>query len=248
MTLDNFLDIIKHTSGLGFIEMAKLTGSATDVKLEAMDDDRTVVLNATLKNPIDGLEGTIGLSRLGILSGYLNFAPFAEAAAKTEIKTQKRGTDEVPAEIKFDSGVGHVAHYRFMSAEIAEEQIKVPPFKGATWQVVITPTKSAMKDLSAMNAILGAFESTFTVRTTDDTLEFLIGSGTSDRTTIVFAKDIQGELKHQWSWPLAQVLAILKLHESSASCTMSFSDQGALMIAIDSGLGQYEYILPARSK
>jgi hypothetical protein len=248
MTLDNFLDIIKHTSGLGFIEMVKLTGTNTDVKLEAMDDDRTVVVNATLKNPIDGLDGTIGLSRLGILSGYLNFAPFAESSASVEIKTQKRANgDEVPAEIKFDSGLGHVAHYRFMSAEIAEEQIKVPPFKGATWQVVITPTKSAMKDLSAMNSILGSFESTFSVRTNDDNLEFLIGSGASDRTTIVFAKDIQGELKHQWSWPLAQVLAILKLHESSASCTMSFSDQGALQIEIDSGLGTYQYILPARN-
>jgi hypothetical protein len=98
-----------------------------------------------------------------------------------------------------------------------------------------------------MNNILGAFESTFTVRTRGDNLEFLIGSGANDRSALVFASDIEGELKHQWSWPLPQVLAILKLQETSASCTMSFSDQGALKIDIDSGLGNYEYILPART-
>jgi hypothetical protein len=245
--LDNFLDIIKHTSALGFIDMVKIVGSKTEATVEAMDDDRTVVLYGKLKQPIEGLNGTIGLSRLGILSGYLNFNAFSSDNATIAIKTQQRGTEEVPCEISFDSNAGHTASYRFMSAEIAEEQIKIPPFKGAKWNVIITPTKASLKDLTAMNSILGTFESTFSVRTSGDNLEFLIGEGAADRTKITFAKGIKGELKHSWKWPLTQVLAILKLHDSSESCTMSFSDQGALKIDIDSGIGEYEYILPARS-
>lgn len=248
MILDNFQDIIKHTGGLGFIEMVKLTGDSTEVKVEAMDNDRSVVLYGTLKNPIDGLEGVIGLGRLGVLSGYLNFDAFSEDGAKVSIVTQEKNGEQIPTEICFDSDKGHVASYRFMGSAIAEEHIKVPPFKGVTWDVVVTPTKSSLKDLNAMNSILGQFESTFSVKTSGDKLFFSIGSGASDRTKLVFADGIVGELKHQWSWPLAQALAILKLHDTSASCEMSFSDQGALKIEIDSGLGVYEYILPARAE
>jgi len=248
MILDNFQDIIKHTSGLGFIEMVKLTGEATDATIEAMDEDRTVVVYGKLKNPVDGLDGVVGLSRLGILSGYLGFTPFGTDNATVDIRTQQRNGTDIPCEIAFDSHNGHTAAYRFMSAEIAEEQIKVPPFKGATWDVVITPAQSALRDLNAMNGVLGAFESVFTVSTVDSNLVFSIGEGASDRSKITFAKDISGSLKHAWSWPLPRVLSILKLQESSANCTMSFSDQGALKISIGSGLGEYEYILPARSK
>jgi len=46
---------------------------------------------------------------------------------------------------------------------------------------------------------------------------------------------------------LHQVLGILKLGMSGA-CVMNISDQGALQIAIDSGLATYDYILPAMSK
>ena len=248
MILDNFLDIIKHTSGLGFIEMAKLTGDGAGAEIEAMENDRTVVLYGKLKNPITGLDGTVGLSRLGILNGYLNFNPFTSDGASIEIATQDRNGVDIPAEVAFKSADGHTASYRFMSADIAEEQIQVPPFKGATWDVVITPTKSAMADLTAMSNILSGFEATFTVKTSGTNLEFLIGEGASDRSKLIFSSDITGSLKHQWSWPLAQVLSILKLNDSSESCTMSFSDQGALKIDVDSGLGEYQYILPARSK
>jgi len=34
----------------------------------------------------------------------------------------------------------------------------------------------------------------------------------------------------------------------SGMCVMQFSDQGALQISIDSGLGKYDYILPAMNQ
>ena len=48
------------------------------------------------------------------------------------------------------------------------------------------------------------------------------------------------------AWPLAQVLAILKLGMSGA-CVMSISTKGALQISVDSGLAKYDYILPAQT-
>jgi hypothetical protein len=39
-------------------------------------------------------------------------------------------------------------------------------------------------------------------------------------------------------------LAILKLG-MSGGCVMQISKKGALMISVDSGIGKYDYILPA---
>ena len=62
-----------------------------------------------------------------------------------------------------------------------------------------------------------------------------------------FANNVEGTLNQGWSWPLSQVLANLKLG-MSGMCVMQFSDQGALQISIDSGLGKYDYILPAMNQ
>jgi hypothetical protein len=61
----------------------------------------------------------------------------------------------------------------------------------------------------------------------------------------VFQHSVGGTLKHAWSWPVAQVQSILNL---DGDTTMSISDQGAMMITVDSGLAKYDYILPAQSK
>ena len=57
-------------------------------------------------------------------------------------------------------------------------------------------------------------------------------------------KLIEGELNEGYAWPLNQVLSILKLGMSGA-CVMQISKRGALQISIDTGIGKYDYILPA---
>lgn len=248
MIVDTFLDIIKHTSSLGFIEAVKVTGNDSGIEIAAIDEEKTVVVAGQINTPIEGLSGMIGLSRIGILNGYLKFPPFLSDNATVKIETQSRGANVVPAEISFDSNSGHKANYRFMSPEIAEESIRVPPFKGAQFAVTVNPSKAGLRDLTYMSGILAGVEKLFTVSTSGGNLDFSIGSGPTDRTKITFATDVEGQLQHQWSYPLAQVLAICKLHETSKSMLISFSDVGALKIEVDSGVGQYTFIIPARSQ
>jgi len=247
MIVDNLKDIVKHTHGLGFIDTVKVDGSADKAEVSAMATDRSVVMYGELRNPIEGLEKTVGLSRIGILAGMLNFPPFTKSDATITIEHQERGGVDIPCEIEFNTDSGHAASYRFMSSEAVEEHLRIPPFKGVKWDVVVEPTKHALEDLKYFSGVLGSYEPTFSVRTKAGILEFLIGTGPTDRSIVPFATNIDGELKHGWSWPLNQVLAVLKL-ASSAECTLSISDQGALKIDVDSGLGHYEYILPAKSK
>jgi len=249
MTLPQvFSDILDHTHGLGFIDMVKIVSEGTETKIEAMDQDKTVVVYGKLANKLAELDGVVGLSRMAVLQGYLKFPPFLLDKAKVEIVTQKRGTDNVPAEIKFSSPDGHDANYRFMGKDVAEEQIKVPLFKGVDWDVVVVPTKENMDELGYFNGVLGSFEPVFTAKTDGKDLNLYIGSGATDRAMVPFAKGVSGTLKGNLSWPLVETLAILKLAAKAEDCTMSFSNKGALRIEMSTEIGAYEYILPARSR
>jgi hypothetical protein len=243
--VDSLKDIIKHTSGLGFIDMCKIVGTPTDAKIEAIDADKTVVIFGSLYQPIENIDTTVGLSRIPVLKGFIDFPPFSSDKSKTSIVIEVRNGVSVPTEVDFNSGAGHKANYRFMSETMVNEQIKVPPFKGATWNVTITPEKQKITELSYMQGTLGGFEKRFVVSVDKGVLIFSVGTGPTDRVNLPFASNVQGTLKHQWSWPLTQVLSILKLTDTSSTATMSFSDMGALKIDIDSGAGKYSYILPA---
>jgi len=243
--LDSMKDIIKHTNSLGFIDMVKIVGTAADAKIEAIDVDKTVVIFGSMYQPITGIDMTVGLSRIAVLKGCIDFPLFSGDKASVDVVTELRNAVTVPTELKFASGAGHTANYRFMSETMVNEQIKVPAFKGAAWNITIDPEKKKIAELAYWQGTLGGFEKRFVVSVDNGTLNFNVGSGPTDRTTVPFATNVTGTMKHQWSWPLSQVLSILKLSETASTTTMKFSDAGALMIEIDSGIGKYSYVLPA---
>ena len=241
MLLDALKDIVKHTHSLGFIETVKVMGTSTDAKIETKDIDNTVIIYGTMYQPIKGLESTIGLSRMAVLKGCMGLHEKSSMSVTTDV----RNGIAVPTDLVFDDNDGFVSTYRFMSESMINEQVKVPPFKGAVWDINIVPTKKSIDLLNNNSGIYGAQEKRFTVSVdTKQRLNFNIGSGPTDKAVVPFATSVTGNLKHQWTYPLSQVLSILKLTET-ATATMSFSDMGALKIEIDSGIGKYSYILPA---
>lgn len=238
--LDAFKDIVEHTHALGFIETVKLVGTPTDAKIETIDSDKTVVIYGEMYQPITGIESTIGLSRLAVLKGYMDSHT---ESTLTIVSEPRAGGADLPTEIEFNDKKGFVSNYRFISEAMISEHIKVPPFRGATWNITFEPTKKSIARLAQQQGILGGFEKRFTVSVdSKNTINFNIGSGPNDRTVVPFQEHVNGTLKHAWTYPLTQVLSILKL---SGNVKLSFSDMGAMKIDIDSGLGKYTYILPA---
>lgn len=225
--------------------MVKIVGTPTTAKIEAIDADKTVVVFGEMYQPLTGLDATIGLSRIAILKGFMDFPGFSTDKSTVEIVTELRNNISTPTDIKFLSGVGHKGSYRFMSEAMVNDQIKVPPFKGAVWNLTLSPEKKKIAELSYFMGVLGGFEKRFVVSVTNGVLNFDVGTGPTDKVAVPFAENVTGTLKHQWSWPLAQVLGILKLSETASTTTMNFSDMGALKIDIDSSIGKYSYILPA---
>jgi hypothetical protein len=244
---DVFKDVLKHTHGLGIFEMVKITGALDSTEIETVDADKTVIFKGQTHSPVvDFVDSTIGLSRMGVLQGYLQYPGFDDETAKVEVVKQDRNGDTVPTEIKFVSSDGNDAHYRFMLADVINQQLKSIKFKGADFDINIVPTQKNLKDLSYFNSVLGGYEANFAPKTDGTQLYFHIGDGVSDRTKISISNEIEGSITKDWRWPLDIVLRILKLSDSG-NCVMSINDEGLLQIIVDSGIGKYTYLLPAKS-
>ena len=133
---DTLKDVLRHTHSLGIFEMVKINGTAEETAIETVDADKTVILKATTVNPVpDFVDATVGLSRMSVLDGYLKFPGFDSEDGTVQVTTQDRNGTEVPVEVEFESVEGTNAHYRFMLADVINQQLKDIKFKGAEFDV-----------------------------------------------------------------------------------------------------------------
>jgi len=244
-TRDIVQDIVKHTAGLGFITSVKVTGTDESTTLDAMDADRTVILQAKLHNTVDEFVGEFGLGNLGFLAGVSALPNYQTDDSTVEVVARDRNGVSSPDHLMFRDAEGNTDQYRFMSKEIIEQTLQTVKFKGVEWDVTLEPTKAKVTELQQVAGIYGGIEPNFTVKTDNGDLIVTVGASdgsfTGKRT---FAKNVVGEITEGYAWPLNQVLAILKLG-MSGTCVMQISKKGALLISVDSGIGKYDYILPA---
>ena len=244
-TRDIVQDIVKHTAGLGFITSVKVTGTDESTTLDAMDADRTVILQAKLHNTVEEFNGEFGLGNLGFLAGVTALSNYQAEDSTVEVVARDRNGVSSPDHLMFKDVEGNTDQYRFMSKEIIEQTLQTVKFKGVEWDVTLEPTKAKVNELTQVAGIYGGIEPNFTVKTEGSDLIVTVGAAdgsfTGKRT---FAQNVNGEITEGYAWPLAQVLAILKLG-MSGTCVMQISKKGALMISVDSGIGKYDYILPA---
>ena len=240
---DILQDIVAHTHALGFLSLVKVT-SDTDTTVESMAEDRSVILTASTNNPVAEFTGTFGMPNLDKLSLHLKNPEYKDNA-KLDVVQSERNGETVPTHIHFENASGDFENdYRFMNKAIIEEKLKTVKFKGASWDVTFEPSMASIARMKLQSAA-HAEEPTFNVTTTDSNLVFSFGDASTHAGSFIFQHAVEGELSHTWSWPVAQVQSILNL---DGNITMSISNQGAMMITVDSGLVKYDYILPAQSK
>ena len=91
---------------------------------------------------------------MSVLDGYLKSC-FGDEGAKVDIETQSRNGEDIPVEIAFESAEGHSGSYRFMLADVINQQLKTVKMKEIPWDVTIVPTQKNLKDLGYFNGVLG---------------------------------------------------------------------------------------------
>ncbi len=241
---DILQDIVAHTHSLGFLPLVKITGDSSSTVIEAMAEDRSVIVSAKSKAPVEEFEGVFGMPNLEKLSHHLKNPEYKENA-KIEVVRQDRNGKEIPTSLHFENANGDfVNDYRFMNSEIINEKLKTVKFKGATWDIEFEPNIASIGRLK-LQAQAHNEENVFQVKTENDALVFSFGDASTHAGSFTFQSNIKGKLKQSWSWPVAQVQSILNLDGDK---TMKIADAGAMMITVDSGLAEYNYILPAQSK
>tara|TARA_B100000683_G_scaffold257297_1_gene278655 strand:+ start:360 stop:1097 length:738 start_codon:yes stop_codon:yes gene_type:complete len=244
--IDILRDIVKHTHGLGFLDLVKIAGTSDETTIDSMAEDRSVILQGSFHKPQSEMVGTFGMPQLNKLDIHLK-CPEYKDKAKISVLTGERNGAKVPTGIHFENEKGDFKNdYRFMNAEIINEKLKTVKFKGVKWDVEIEPSVASVQRFN-FQSIANTEHNSFVVRTEDGNLIFSFGDAASHGGEFVFANGVDGTLNKGWSWPVGQVLQILKLSDS-AKVTLHFSNEGAMMVSVDSGLGKYQYIIPAQAQ
>lgn len=241
---DYLLDIVKNTHGLGIIDLVKITGTDSETQIEAIAEDRSVIVQGKINNPVPEFIGTFGMPNLGKLNTILNIPEYRDDA-KISLTTQDRNGATVPVGLHFENAAGDFHNdYRFMSQEIISDKLKTVRFKGASWNVDFTPSVASIQRLK-FQASANSEETTFIAKTEGSDLKFFFGDHSTHAGNFVFQSGVSGTVSKGWSWPVAAVLSILGL---AGDKTFRISDEGAAQITVDTGLATYNFTLPAQSK
>jgi hypothetical protein len=241
---DTLLDIIQHTSALGFIDLIKVTGSDTNTTINAIAEDKSVIISGTFKNPHSEFIGTFGMPNLGKLKTILSFDDY-DADSKISMTRVNRDGVNTPDSIHFETKDGSfVNDYRLMAKSVIDDKVKNVTFKGNGWNVEFEPSVASILRLKKQ-ASANSEEQNFAVKLEGSDLKIYFGDPSTHSGNFVFQSNVSGSLSSKWQWPVNQVMSILSLPGDKK---FRISDQGAAEITVDSGLALYQYLLPAKTK
>lgn len=240
---DILLDIVAHTHKLDSLKLLRIE-SGDETTIECVSEDKNIIMIAKTHNPVSEFKGLFGMPNLEKLNLHLNNPEYQENAIIRVINETRNGED-IPTHIHFENQHGDFKNdYRLANRVLIEEKMKKVRFKGASWVIEFKPAKSAIDRLKLMSDVHRE-EPKFDVFTRKNgeniDLIFSFGDASNHAGEYIFQSGVNAELKHTWSWSVNLVRSVLSL---PGDISMKISDQGAMMISVDSGIALYDYIMP----
>lgn len=241
---DYLKDLIDHTLGLGTIELIKVTGTDTETAINAVAENKSVIISGIFKDPIADFIGVFGMPNLNKLKTIIGFDDYDEKSKINVIRTQRDGVD-VPSTIHFETKTGDfINDYRLMLKSVVDEKVKSVSFKGAKWNVEFEPTVAGIQRLKKQSQA-NSEEEHFIFKTDGSDLKVYFGDASTHSGNFVFNTPVTGTLAGIHRWPVKEFLAIMDLVGDKK---VKISEQGATEITVDSGIATYVYLLPANKK
>ena len=237
---DQLLEIVQHTHALG-IDLVKVEGTDSETVVTAIANEREAMVDGKFKRIVGEFVGNFGMPQISPLNTILNIPEYKEDA-KTTIKKDSTGQ---PEGVHFENKTGDFENnYRFMSANIVNDKLKKFKFRGVKWGVEVEPTNLSIQRLK-FQASANSEQTTFTAKTENGSLKFYFGDHSSHAGDFVFATNVSGSFSKPWAWPIQAIINILSLPGDKK---LSFSDEGAAQVVVDSGAAVWTYIIPAQTK
>lgn len=236
-------DVVKMAASLGVLDHVRIDGSAESTEFTSTSDN--VMFRGQSHQPLAGFEGTFGFGNLNFLSGISGIRSYKEEGASVELLKETRNGVESPSALLFKDEFSNTDRYRLMNESQINGRDKFEMAMEPPWEVTFEPTKQKVAELQEIAGIYGGIEPNFAFSSEDGNLVVTVGdSGGSFTGKRVFSQNVSGEIASGFSYPLSEFLSILKLG-MSGQCTVSLSSMGMLKVTVDTGVGSYEYYLPA---
>lgn len=244
---DYLLDLVRNTHDLGCFEAIKVTGTAQETTIDAMAEDRSVILLARSHHPVPEFMGVFGMPNLDKLKILLHIPEYRENATIT-VTTRQRdpaGAAE-PVGLHFVNAAGDFQNdFRFMTAEVVAERLRTARSKSRPrWHMEFEPGVASIQRLK-MQAQAHSEERLFQMNTQGGDLNLCFGDHSTHAGEFRFHPGTGTVLTRAWCYPVRQVMAILDL---AGDKTMRVSDEGMTEITVDSGMISYQYTLLAQTK
>lgn len=240
--IDVLRELVDSVSGLGF-DVIKVTANDDATVFEAVNNDRTAIMKARTKAPIDGLTGVFGLSNLSVLGGILSLSSMR--AGEVEVKT-KHGEVE---ELVFTGADGARAVYRVMAENAVPKQ---PTFRSPEWDVTVENVgKAAMARFKEQAGVFGSVGGNkFTPSAQDGQLIMEIGeAGSSNHSTRFVLTECTGDMPATFKYQNAHTSTVLAL-TNHKTLTLHFSAKGVMQAEIgaeDDAVMSVNFIFPGHS-
>jgi len=242
---DILQDIINHTLNLGDIDTLKVVGTATETVVTGKTEKNTVFMSGKFKTPVADFIGTFGMPNLPKLKTILGFSEEYDENAKITVLKQKVEAIDQPATIHFENKAGDfVNDYRLMDKTIVESKVPNVVFKGTKWDTDFEPTVAGIQRLKKQS-MLHSEDEVFKTTLKGGNLNVTFGNPSNYSGNFVFHSGLSGALTKTLGWPVKQFISIMDLLGDKH---IYITDQGAMRITVDSGIAEYEYLLPAQSK
>jgi hypothetical protein len=242
---DFLLDIVEHVLPTGVINLVKITGDDKSTVVTAISEDKTtLIFRGTFHTPQPEFEGVFGLPNLTNLATILNIPEYRDNANIYIKKENVEGVDK-PRSIQFDNASGDFNNnFRLMVDYLVSDKVRDVKFNGTTWNITMEPTVASISRLKYQSQAHSAYE-TFTARSDGNDLRLYFGDPSGHAGDFVFQSGVSGKLSGDWQHRVTLFQSILNL---SGDKVIQFSDDGVILITVDSGLVKYEYFLPALTK
>ena len=234
-------DLVKQINGL--VPALRVTGTPKETVIKGCDDDKTMFVEAHLKQPLPEFEGEFGLTNLTLLNGLLNFANYRTDDATFSVKHRERDGRQTVEQFEFKNKVtGNDAVFRMMDPRHVPEQATIP---NIPWNITITPNKSKITEFQQLANLSSEVTKNFSARTHNGDLQFIIGEeGQQSSITMVFEPNVNGSLTSNMTWGVQQFLSVMKLAGANPT-TLKITSKGVLSVAVETPYGIYNYYLRA---
>jgi hypothetical protein len=241
---DFLIDIVKHTVSLGCFDTLRIDGTDKETKISSTEKEHTVVLRAKLHGVIKEFEGLFGIPNLPLLNTLLNIPEYQDDTAKITVERNNVNGLDQPTSIKFENASGDFKNqFRLMSSNIIDNIQPLLKFNVTSWPVSFVPTVAAQQRLKYQTSAHPE-EKAVTFRIENGEVRATIGDNASHNGSFVFHTGIDKKIKETIVVPILVVNSVFTL---TGDKTIHMGGPG-MMISVDSGIANYDYIVPMLSK